>query len=50
MILKFTGDFCAITIKNDAKLEKELTRQFRTGMRNFTNFDRITQKSHKFAL
>ena len=37
-------------MKNDSKFEKELTCQFKTDMRNLTNFDLSTQKSQKFAL
>ena len=48
--LKFTGELCVMTMKNDAKFEKELTCQFKIDMRNLTNFDPNTQKSHKFAL
>ena len=50
MSLKLTGEFCVMTMKNDAKFEKKLTRQFKIDMRNLTNFDPSTQKSHKFAL
>ena len=39
-----------MTIKSDAKLEGELTCQFKIDMRNLTNFDTSTQKSQKFAL
>ena len=39
-----------MTMKNDAKFEKELTCQFKIDMRNLTNFDRSAQKSQKFAL
>ena len=39
-----------MTLKNDAKLKKELTCLFKTDMRNLTNFDLSTQKSQKFAL
>ena len=28
-----------MTMKNDAKIEEELTCQFKTDMRNLTNFD-----------
>ena len=35
---------------NDAKFEKEMTCQFKPGMRNLTNFAPSTQKSQKFAL
>ena len=37
-------------MKNDVKIEKELTCQFRIYMRNLTNFDLSTRKSQKFAL
>ena len=39
-----------MTMKNDAKFEKELTCQFKIDMRNLTNFDQRTQKSQKIAL
>ena len=50
MSLKFTGELFAMIMKNDAKIEEELTCQFKTDMRNLTNFDPNTQKSQKFAL
>ena len=50
MSLKFTGELFVITMKEGAKIEKELTSQFKTDMRNLTNFDSTTQKSQKFAL
>ena len=50
MSLKFTGELCVMTMKDDAKFEKELTYQVKTDMRNLINFDPSTQKSHKFAL
>ena len=37
-------------MKNDTKFEEELTGQFKTDMRNFTNYDPSTWKSQKFAL
>ena len=40
--LKFTGEFCVMTMKNDAKLEEELTCQFKIDMKNLTNFDLST--------
>ena len=40
MSLKFTGEFCVMTMKNDAKFEEESTCQFKIDMRNLTNFDR----------
>ena len=39
-----------MAMKNDAKFEEELTYQFKTDMRNMTNFDPNTRKSQKFAL
>ena len=49
MRLKLTVELCDMTIKNDAKIEEELTCQFKTDMRNLTNFDPSTWKSQKFA-
>ena len=50
MSLKFTGEFCVMTMKNDAKFEEELTYQFIIDMRHLKYFDPSTQKSQKFAL
>ena len=50
MSLKFTGEFCVMTTKNDTTLEEELTCQFKIHMRNLINFDTSTRKSQKFAL
>ena len=50
MSLKLTVELCVLTMKNDAKFEKELTCQFKTDMRNLTNFDPRTRKSQNFAL
>ena len=50
MSLKITGELSVMAMKNDAKSEEELTCQFKTNMRNLTNFDHSTQKSQKFAL
>ena len=50
MSLKFTWELCVMTMKNDAKLEEELTFRFKIDQRNLTNFDLSTQKSEKFAL
>ena len=36
-------------MKTDTKFEEELT-QFKTDMKNLTNFDPSTRKSQKFAL
>ena len=37
-------------MKNDTKFEEKLTCQFKIDMKNLTNFDSSTKKSHKFAL
>ena len=50
MSLKFKGESCVMTMKNDAEFEIELTCHYKTDMRNLTNFDPSTQKSQKFAL
>ena len=50
MSLKSTGELCVMTMKNDAKIEEELTCQFKIDMRNLTNFDASTRKSKKSAL
>ena len=50
MSLKITGEFCIMTMKNDATFEEDLTCQFKIDMRNLMNFDPSTQKSQKFAL
>ena len=50
MSLKFTGQLCVMTMKNDAKSEEELSYQFKVDMRNLTNFDPSTRKSQRFAL
>ena len=39
-----------MTMQNDAKIEEELTGQFKIDMRNLTNFGLSTQKSQKFSL
>ena len=50
MILKFTEELCIMAMKNNAKFEEELTCNFKTYMRNLTNFDSSTQKTKKIAL
>ena len=47
MGLKFAGELCVMTMKNDAKFEKELACQFKTDMSNLTNFDPSTRKISK---
>ena len=50
MSLEFTRKLCVMTMKNDAKIEEELTCQFKIDMRNLINFDPSTRKPQKFAL
>ena len=45
MSLKFTGELCIMTMKNDAKFEQKLTGQFQIDMRNLNIFDSSTQIS-----
>ena len=47
--LKFTEELCVLTMKNDAKFEKELTCRFKIGMSNLMNFDLRTWKSQTFS-
>ena len=49
MSLKFTGELCVMTLKSDAKIEEELTCQFKIDMRNLTSFDSSARKSQKCA-
>ena len=39
-----------MAMKNDTKIEEELTCHFKIHMRDLTNFDSSTGKSKKFAL
>ena len=48
--LKIFRELCALTIKNDAKFEVELTCQLKSDMRYLTNFEQSTQKSKKSVL
>ena len=50
MRLKFKEQLCVMTLKSHEKFEGEQAYHFKTGLRNLMNFDRITQKSQKFAL
>ena len=50
MTLKLIEELCVMTMKNDAKIEEELTCCFKIHMRNLTNFDPNIQKSKQFAL
>ena len=45
MSLKFTEELCIMTMKNDAKLEEQVTCSFNIDRRNLTNFDVSTWKS-----
>ena len=49
MSLKFTEELRVMTMKNDTKIEEEVTCCFKIDMRNFTNFDPSTKKSNKFV-
>ena len=49
MSLKFTVQLCVMTMKNDTKIEEELSCRFKIDMKNFTNFDLNTRKSKKFV-
>ena len=50
MSLRFTGELCVMRMETGAKIKEKLTSQFKTDMRNLTNFDSRTQKSQKLAL
>ena len=39
MTLKFTEQLYVMTMKNDTKIEEELTCRFKIDMGKFTNFD-----------
>ena len=46
MSIKFTGELCVMTMKNDAKIEDKLNCQFKIDkLKNLTNFDSSTLKS-----
>ena len=49
MSLKFTEELRVMTMKNDTKIEEELTRCFKIDMRNFANFDPSTLNSKTFV-
>ena len=42
MSLTITGEFCVMTMNNDAKIDKELTCEFKIDMRNMTKFNQST--------
>ena len=39
MALKFTEELCVMAMKNNANFKEELTCNFKTDVRNLTNFD-----------
>ena len=49
-IITFIEEVCVMKMKNEAKLEKELTCQFNNDMRKITNFDPSTWKYQKIVL
>ena len=49
MSFLFTEELCVMTMKNDTKIEEDLTCLFKIDMRNFTNFDPSTKKSKKIV-
>ena len=49
-IITFIGEVCVMKMKNEAKLETELTCQFNNDMRKITNFDPSTWKYQKIVL
>ena len=46
MRLKFTEELCLMTMKNDTKIEEELTCRFKIDMRNWMNFDPSTRPKY----
>ena len=40
--LKFTEELCVLAMKNDTKIDEELTGHFKIDVRNLTNFDSRT--------
>ena len=43
--LKIPGQLCVMTMKEDAKIEEEMTCQFKIAMRNLMNFNLRIRKS-----
>ena len=43
MTFKFTVELSVMVVKNDTKIEEEVTCRFKIDM-NFTNFDQSTRK------
>ena len=46
---KLTEELCVMTMKNDTKIEEELTCRFKIDMKNLINLDVSTRKSNKFV-
>ena len=49
MSLKFTEEVCVTVMKNDVKVDEELTCHFKIDIRYLTNFDPSTWKSQNFS-
>ena len=49
MSLKFTEELCVMAMKNDTKIEEEVTCRFKIDVSNLTKFDPCTRKSFKFV-
>ena len=47
MSLKFTGELCAMTVKNDSKFEQEFTCQFKIDI--YEEFDKFWPKHSKIS-
>ena len=45
MKVKLTGELCVIAMKNDEKLEEEMTCHFKNDMTNSTSFDQGTRET-----
>ena len=50
MSVKCTGELGAMAIKNDAKVEENMTCHLKINMWNLMNFDLTTRKSQNFSL
>ena len=50
MSLKFKEELRVMSMKNDAKLEEELTNRFKIDISNLINFDESSGKSQEFSL
>ena len=48
--LKSTVELSFMKLKKDTKFREELTRPFKIGIRNLTNFDLRARKSQRFSL